>query len=837
MNVAPILTGGVSYLGFTTPYAKLANTFVDSSTYNWQIKSTGIVFQGTQTPFPLQTGIGYVPDLVGGGAGFDGLTSNLAIQVDGNKNDEWAFRGNPFTIETWIKDVNTSGKGMIINSGTGFRWPNAGSNYSNIGFSFGVDSNGLNGTIFANLGNVQFNSQTTGNVYNVNTWNHIAVTRDWPIYANGYSWSFDGGTTAPYSYVMANVVSNSNLNIGMNDFTIEFWHYPKLSGLNNPAVFSTDPNYNAANVMTMFVGHKDYNAKNYQLSLGKINNVIFQSNANVVYDSWTHVAINRLAANVNMFINGNLDSYYNGRFYANNFVSSDNYFYIGTGGPTTSPAASAYTGLISNFRVTVGTPYNAGKGALYANGNSFSVPTSPLSSNVYSYANLANANSVAIIANTHVQLLVAQDTYYKDQSGNSVVTINGNVTSQAVSPFGSNVNLYINGINAGRFISNVDVDQSASQITIGSDYHGFYRYGGYMSQLRVTKNISLFAGNFTPATGPLNTDASVHTGSNVYAGSLTGNVMLMLNSLNLGILPDWSGTSFVMPYGNTDVDTSIVKFGSGSVAFNGYTDYLSIKNGSQAPYQFTGEQDFTVEFWVYCNDIQRTQVFYDTRPLGVRTGGYVTAYLYFNPATTQGATSGGINLVTVDPTKTTGNALKTFDFTLSISSIYNYAGYFPVGSKVFLNPLTDSGTVGGGYMEGTVVSYIGTTLKIDATYATGGGTYTKWIIQDNGTAVFSCDVGTRTIRATATTVQPRAWTFITICRKDQVLRFFVDGIQQGTDVPMTEYLDDAFDRPFFGVDSSNMANYFNGYMDDIRISRIGRYDTTFAAPTLAFFIK
>ena len=140
-------------------------------------------------------------------------------------------------------------------------------------------------------------------------------------------------------------------------------------------------------------------------------------------------------------------------------------------------------------------------------------------------------------------------------------------------------------------------------------------------------------------------------------------------------------------------------------------------------------------------------------------------------------------------------------------------------------------------MEGVVVSYVGTTLTIDASYVTGGGSYTTWIIQDSGTAVFSCDVGSRTIRATSTVVQPRAWTFITICRKDQVLRFFVDGIQQGTDVPMTEYLDDAFDRPFFGVDSSNMANYFNGYMDDIRISRIGRYDTTFAAPTLAFFIK
>ena len=838
MNVAATISGGVSFLGFTTPYAKTANTFVDSSTYNWQIVSTGIVFQGTQSPFPVQAGVGYVSSLTGGAAEFDGLTANLYIPaVDSNRNDEWALRGNPFTIETWIKDVNTSGKGLLIDSGSGYTWANTDArNYSNIGFSFGVDSNGLNGSIFANLGNVQFSSQVNGNVYNVNTWNHIAVTRDWPIYANGYSLSFDG-SPSPYSYMMANVATNPNLNIGMNDFTIEFWAYPKYSGKSNPAIFSTSNSHRAANVLSLFVGHTSYNPNNYQLSTNTLNNVVKNSTANIKYNTWTHFAINRLGPNINLFINGNLDTYMTGSNYSNNFVSADSSFYIGTGGPAYLPQNSAYTGLLSNFRVTVGTAKNAGYGALYANGNSFIVPTSPLSSNVFSYGDPTNAASMAYIANSHVQLLVAQDTYFTDNSGNSVVTISGNVTTQAVSPFGSNVALWINGLNAGNFISNVDVDQSGGQITMGSDAHGFFKYGGYLSNMRVTKNINLFKSAFTPATSPLGTSTAGHNGTGVYSGSLTGNVMLMMNTLNLGILPDYSGTSFVVPYANASISTGVVKFGTGSIQFNGYTDYISIKSGSQAPYQFTGTQDFTVEFWVYCRDVQRTQVFYDTRPLGVRSGGYVTAYLYYNPATTQSATSSSINLVTVNPTKPHGDAAKTFAFTLPISSVYNYAGYFAVGSKVFLSPISGSGAPGGGYMEGTVYSYVGTTLTVDITYVTGGGSYTQWIVQDNGTAVFSCDVGTRTIRATSATVQPNYWQFITICRKNGVLRFFVDGVQQGTDVAMTEYLDDAYDRPFFGVDSSNMANYFNGCMDDIRISRIGRYSSNFDAPTLAFILK
>jgi hypothetical protein len=309
--------------------------------------------------------------------------------------------------------------------------------------------------------------------------------------------------------------------------------------------------------------------------------------------------------------------------------------------------------------------------------------------------------------------------------------------------------------------------------------------------------------------------------------------MLLLNATNLGILPDYSGTSFVAPFGNTKINTSIVKFGSGSIQFNGYTDYISIK-GSSEPYQFTGTQDFTIEFWAYFRDVFRTQVLYDSRPLGVRTGGYVTISLYYNQATTQDASSAGVNIATV--VTTTGSKTRTA-FTLNINSAYNYAGYFPAGSKVVMTPYS-GGAQGSGYLEGTVVSFVGYTLTVDMDATFGSGTYTTWTIKDAGSAILTADIGTRTIRATSYTVQPNyGWAFITVCRKNQVVRFFLDGIQQGPDVPMNEYLDDAVDRPFFGVDSSNMANYFNGYLDDIRITRYARYETNFPPPSLAFQIK
>jgi hypothetical protein len=793
-NVAPAITGGVSLLEFTVPTTKVANLFTDSSTYNWAIYSTGVVFQGTQTPFPLVPGVGYTPATTGGSAAFDGVTANLTIPVQ--DNGVWALRGNPFTIEAWVKDTTTSGKGLIIGTGA---------NIANVGFAFGVDSNGLNGSIFANIGNSYVSSTAQ---YNVGTWNHVAVTRDWPQYDNGWSLSFAGNET---SYMMANTTANPNLSIGRQDFTIDFWAYPRYNPARiTPAIFSTSNTHRVANALSLFVGHTSFNANNYQLSTNTLNSVVRNSNANVKYDTWTHIAINRVGPNINLFINGQFDTYLAGTAFANNFVSATDFYYLGTGGPAYVPTASAYTGLISNFRVTVGQ-------ARYANGTNFTVPTSP------------------VTTDGNVQLLVAQGRYYADNSGvtKNRVTINGDVTTQAVSPFGSNVSLWMNGVYAGGMMSTSDIDRAGTQVSIGSSIGAQQKYAGYISQLRVTKNINLFRNGFTPATGPLSTITAGHTGANVFSGALTGNVMLLLGATNLGILPDYSGTSFVAPFGNTKISTSIVKFGSGSIQFNGYMDYISIK-GSNAPYQFAGTQDFTIEFWAYFRDIFRTQVLYDSRPLGVRTGGYVTIYLYYNQATTQDASSASTNILTV---VTTPGSKTRVAFTLNISSVYNYAGYFPTGGKVVMTPYS-GGQQGSGYLEGTVVSFVGYTLTVDMDATYGSGSYTTWTIKDGGSAVLSCDVGTRTIRATSYTVQPNyGWTFVAVCRKNQVLRFFLDGIQQGPDVPMSEYLDDAVDRPFFGVDSSNMANYFNGYLDDIRITRVARYETTFAPPTLAFQIK
>jgi len=83
------------------------------------------------------------------------------------------------------------------------------------------------------------------------------------------------------------------------------------------------------------------------------------------------------------------------------------------------------------------------------------------------------------------------------------------------------------------------------------------------------------------------------------------NVSLLINADGLA---DGS-TSFVdassnaltlTPVGNAQVDTTIFKYGTGSMQFDGTGDYLTI---SDSPLFAFGSGDFTIEAWIYANSL------------------------------------------------------------------------------------------------------------------------------------------------------------------------------------------------------------------------------------------
>jgi len=153
--------------------------------------------------------------------------------------------------------------------------------------------------------------------------------------------------------------------------------------------------------------------------------------------------------------------------------------------------------------------------------------------------------------------------------------------------------LYINGVKAndGGYDGWVDnTNYTWSNIAIGTYYQNPYSHTGQISNLRVVKGTAIYTDNFTPPTAPV-----TNTGSET---------VLLLNGTNGGIV-DASRNFNFRTRGNTQVDTTTKKFGTGSIEFNGHTSGQQLEGPANVHYggnnlqRILNQYKFTVEFWLY----------------------------------------------------------------------------------------------------------------------------------------------------------------------------------------------------------------------------------------------
>jgi hypothetical protein len=144
----------------------------------------------------------------------------------------------------------------------------------------------------------------------------------------------------------------------------------------------------------------------------------------------------------------------------------------------------------------------------------------------------------------------------------------------------NNTAVWINGTRAAQQTNTTSFVAAPPQL--GMEGTSSSPYTGYMSSVRLVKSAL-----YNPA------DASIAIPTAPFTNS--SSPAFLLNFTNGGII-DGTMDNVLETVGNAQVSTSVVKYGSGSLAFDGSGDYLLAPS---SPAFDVGSGDFTIECWVY----------------------------------------------------------------------------------------------------------------------------------------------------------------------------------------------------------------------------------------------
>jgi hypothetical protein len=154
---------------------------------------------------------------------------------------------------------------------------------------------------------------------------------------------------------------------------------------------------------------------------------------------------------------------------------------------------------------------------------------------------------------------------------------------------GGTARMWANGVSVGTATDSNDY--SAATVYIGSTSISNFYLTGYLSNLRITN---------TDVYGTSNTTITVPTAP---LTAVSGTALL-LSTTNAGIF-DNAMMNDLETVGNAQISTSVKKYGTGSLYFDGSGDYLDSTGGTV---NALGSGDWTIEFWVYFNALTGTNI-------------------------------------------------------------------------------------------------------------------------------------------------------------------------------------------------------------------------------------
>ena len=181
---------------------------------------------------------------------------------------------------------------------------------------------------------------------------------------------------------------------------------------------------------------------------------------------------------------------------------------------------------------------------------------------------------------------------------------------------GTTLTLYVNGTSVGTGATVINAQNTTLRVgSLGPVDWGTYYWTGYIGPVRISNSVRTISAPTTPYTSDANTTC-------------------LLSYTNAGIL-DNAMMNDLETVGNAQISTSVKKYGTGSMYFDGAGDYLDSAAGTV---NALGSGDWTIEFWLYLNSLSGTNII-DYRSASVLSNTLCVNYssgmqLYVNNTTT-----------------------------------------------------------------------------------------------------------------------------------------------------------------------------------------------------------
>jgi hypothetical protein len=438
-----------------------------------------------------------------------------------------------YTCEAWIYPTTL---GNWSNNASGIR-PNVIGNMTpdndTTYWAFGI--NGANGELRFYYFNGAAVQIASGLYVNANQWNHIAFTKT----SSGITFFCNGVKSASTTAVSGTPQSSSAtpITIGSARGTAAAGYISNLRTIYGTALYSGATYTVPTTPLTAVAGTSLLTCQSNRFRDSSSNNFTITRSGTPSVQRWSPFSPS--AAYSTSTIGGS------GYFGSGNYVSaaSNAAFAPGTGDFT----IEAWVNPTSAY-----TTYNYILGVAVTNGLVFYVTGGNLVVRAYNTGDLLSSSTIpALNTWTHV----------------------------AATRSGTTLRIFVNGVQTASTTNSTNFVQGAAYV--GNDGANLAPWYGYIADLRLVKGTAVYTSSFTPPAAPLTAIA---------------NTSLLLNMTNAGI-SDNAMMNNLETVGNAQISTSVKKFGTGSLAFDGSGDYLVIPYGISS-LDF-GSGNYTIEFWLY----------------------------------------------------------------------------------------------------------------------------------------------------------------------------------------------------------------------------------------------